>query len=302
MSESVRILIISNDSSDGTDEMIAAGGFPGLPIRYEKWPENVGAIRNFLRLVELSQSDFCWFLSDDDAVVAGMLQQVVDMLTAHPEIGGILLKSLPCDRALNPLPAAEDKRYAEPRIERLPTSDASAYFHDWGLLSVCVFRVDMWHESLAKVPLDKAGAYPHVWVQADMMRNAATWGRIDEPAILWRGGNDSFLAGTGAIRRALMAVESYGNMAIFFGSKNPLFSKVSRDMSACFARHYLKLMKSDWCPKEQSGLDNQFLLISACLKRGGWKSIFFYSDALPALLVPRWALDLLRSRRKRTTS
>ncbi len=302
MRELVAILVISNDSSDGTDEMMAAGHFDELPIRYEKWPENVGAIRNFLRLAELSESRFCWFLSDDDGLVAGKIREVVDMLGCHPEIGGILLNSIACDRALNPLHGTEGRRYAEPRVEALPTRDLTPYFHDWGLLSVCVFRLDMWHESLATIPLDKAGAYPHVWVQADMMRKAPSWGRIEEPAIKWRGGNDSFLAGSGAIRRALMAVESYGNMAIFFEPFEPAFSKVCRDMSAGFARHYLKLMKSDWCPKGEAGMNNQMKLISACLKRGGWRSILFYSEALPALLIPRWALDFLRSRRRRATS
>jgi len=78
--DALEIVVCDNASSDATRELIQEyqGKFPRLT--YFRWPENMGADRNFLKTVELATGDYCWLMGDDDHLEPGALDLLFPLL------------------------------------------------------------------------------------------------------------------------------------------------------------------------------------------------------------------------------
>lgn len=79
--ENIEICISDNDSSDNTHEVITGfkEKYPNL-INYKKNEKNLGAERNILKLIEMSQGDFVWLFSDDDLIIPTGLKEVANFI------------------------------------------------------------------------------------------------------------------------------------------------------------------------------------------------------------------------------
>lgn len=297
----VELVVSSNASSDGTDDLIRGFQIEGLPLRYERWPENVGPIRNFLRLVELSEAQYCWLLSDDDAIERDGLFDVVRLLDGKPETGGILLKSTPYTPDLS-TPLRNCSTEDPPRFEQIPVTNIQEFLHEWGLLSVCVVNVQLWRQHVGSIPLDEAGAYPHVWIQAAMMHAADNWGIIPHPIIRYRTNNDSFLSENGALRRALMPISSYGYLATFYSKSDPVLSNAARGLCCDFVFHYAKEMKKGWGGAEPGDYKTIVEMLRVCWFHEGWRKPANFFRAVFISCIPVGAISLLRKASSRTAA
>ncbi len=76
----VSLLVSDNGSTDETAAVVREfqGRMPNLA--YSRNPRNLGFDGNVLRLYELSQSDYIWFLSDDDAVRPNAVKLVLELI------------------------------------------------------------------------------------------------------------------------------------------------------------------------------------------------------------------------------
>ena len=52
-------------------------------INYYKNDKNIGVAKNILRSVEISNSEFCWVVGDDDMLLKNSIQEVLDLLYKH---------------------------------------------------------------------------------------------------------------------------------------------------------------------------------------------------------------------------
>jgi len=91
ITEDVEVIISDNGSSDSTDTLVRSFQARYPFIRYEKSEQNLGADRNFLKVVELSRAKYCWLLSSDDWIVPGAIQKVLSCLRADPDLAGITI-------------------------------------------------------------------------------------------------------------------------------------------------------------------------------------------------------------------
>lgn len=84
LSGMVQICISNNCSTDNTEQMImdVSQTYPGL-IKYQKNAENVGAHRNFWKVLEMSDGHFVWLLGDDDEIVVDGIKKVIDGIRSH---------------------------------------------------------------------------------------------------------------------------------------------------------------------------------------------------------------------------
>lgn len=91
--DEVEILISDNCSSDNTKFVVQDFIEKGLPIRYIRNIENIGAARNFCRCMECAYGKYIILLGDDDLLKVGALHIILDNLR-NKEYGLIFIYNL----------------------------------------------------------------------------------------------------------------------------------------------------------------------------------------------------------------
>jgi len=79
----IELLVSDNCSTDDTEALIAELS-QSARIVYSKNPVNLGMEGNFLVCFEKARGSVVWTFSDDDILVDGVLQKVVDLIKAEP--------------------------------------------------------------------------------------------------------------------------------------------------------------------------------------------------------------------------
>jgi len=85
--DTAELVISDNASTDNTAETVAGFQARGLPCRYERQPENIGADGNFLSCLQTARGQYCWVMGDDDLPLPGALPSLLSLL-AQGEPGG----------------------------------------------------------------------------------------------------------------------------------------------------------------------------------------------------------------------
>lgn len=88
----ISIYISDNASTDGTDTLIATyqGLYPKL--FYKRYDVNSGLDINMLRVMEMADSKYAWWLGDDDIITEDGIKHVVEILQ-HKELSFVLLNA-----------------------------------------------------------------------------------------------------------------------------------------------------------------------------------------------------------------
>jgi abequosyltransferase len=73
----VELLISDNASSDETPSTVQDFVSRGLPVRYMRNSENIGADANFLQCFEQARGKYVWLFSDDDLIIPGALAKIL---------------------------------------------------------------------------------------------------------------------------------------------------------------------------------------------------------------------------------
>ena len=76
---------ISDNGSNQDMEKIIEPYKNKLKIKYSKNEENLGAALNFLKVASMSESDFIWFLGDDDLLIPTAIEEIIKLIDLNPE-------------------------------------------------------------------------------------------------------------------------------------------------------------------------------------------------------------------------
>jgi glycosyltransferase involved in cell wall biosynthesis len=104
----VQVIVSDNCSNDDTTEVVRTfqAAHPAISMQYTRNPENVGAVNNFIGLVEISTAVYTYILGDDDRLGEGALYETVGLIGQHEEILVFHLKCFQTDfipRGMPPL-------------------------------------------------------------------------------------------------------------------------------------------------------------------------------------------------------
>lgn len=93
VNDNVEIIISDNCSTDETPNIIK--GYQSIyNIKYIRNEVNIGPDANFLQCMNLASGKFTYLLSDDDILVEGALEKILNYLNKYPDVSLVYLDSV----------------------------------------------------------------------------------------------------------------------------------------------------------------------------------------------------------------
>ena len=83
----VELLISDNCSTDNTEQIINEYKSKWTYIEYHRNETNIGPDANFLQCMQMARGCFTWLVSDDDIVMEGAVEKVLEYLSKHKDVG-----------------------------------------------------------------------------------------------------------------------------------------------------------------------------------------------------------------------
>jgi glycosyltransferase involved in cell wall biosynthesis len=77
----IEIVVSDNASTDNTKDIIEESRNSFAHIQYFRWDENMGADRNYLKVIELAKGEYCWWLGSDDALMDGAVSVMLETVS-----------------------------------------------------------------------------------------------------------------------------------------------------------------------------------------------------------------------------
>lgn len=213
--DDVEICISDNASADGTEELIATWrSKSSVRVVYSRNTENLGADRNYMRVVELATGEYCWFFGSDDLMAEGSLKRMMQEIRMAKDI--YLCNRIECDIDMKPqrdrywlIPAEPSqvfqlsKREDWMRYLQQATSIGALFSY----LSSIVFKRERWNQYQID-PKFIGTAYSHVYMLLSFIPDGCELVYIRDPLVLCRGQNDSFES-EGVVKRVMLDIEGY---------------------------------------------------------------------------------------------
>lgn len=87
----VEIIVGDNCSSDGTEEVGRRYSDECSYVKYMRHDSNIGPERNYLTVIQHAVGDFIWLLSDDDYILDGAINKLLQVISRQQDISFIFM-------------------------------------------------------------------------------------------------------------------------------------------------------------------------------------------------------------------
>lgn len=291
--DEVEIVVCDNASTDTTEAIVAEAFAGRANVRYFRWDRNMGADRNFLKVIEQASGDYCWFMGSDDIVEPGAVAHLLATLDRVGRVTGISLNrhayAVDLSARILERPVAGGRFPGDELF-----TDASRTFvalgEYFGYLPGQVVDRRRWNEVVEKTDLEPYhNAYVHVYVIGRMLQANPRWLYVSRPCAGWRSGNDSFLS-EGRLKRIAIDVVGLGKITRdLFGTSSEPYRSMARSVAGVHVFYAVLGAKVH-------GVSAGFLwrVIRMCVP-AYWRTSVFWLRTLPMILTPRPLLLLLRA-------
>jgi abequosyltransferase len=223
-SKNIEICVSDNASTDGTANMLETYKPKFDDFILNSWSKNVGPDLNYLKVIEIAQSEYCWLMGSDDASPVGAVDKIIAILKAEtPDV--LLFDRYDCDD--NMRPREKKSWFIQKSITNWNLSDPTQmdnYFKSIKSLggafsylsSIVVKRSSL--VCLKQAEELNGTAYSHVGA---IIKSAITSAKfkltyLPEALVLNRCGNDSF-RGKSYAKRYLLDIVSYRHIISWSG-------------------------------------------------------------------------------------
>ncbi len=102
-SKEIEIVISNNASTDNTARLIQdiQLQYPKILIRSFIQEKNIGAVNNLFYVVKLAEGKYIYIVSDDDVLLPGAMDNIIDSINTHSNVSVIIPKVVPFDNSIN---------------------------------------------------------------------------------------------------------------------------------------------------------------------------------------------------------
>lgn len=183
----VDILVSDNASNDNSSVIVSEYSrmYPGT-IKYSKNEKNIGAENNFDIAVKSSSGEYVWLLSDDDKLVKGSIDKIIEVLDANNDLSALFVNWLLCNDNLSnisePHLKIEDDIFFEDSNEYLKVLKYLPM-----LVSSNIFKRKLWES------VDTEKYYNSGWIHYITLLHVISGRKsccIARPCVLYRMNND----------------------------------------------------------------------------------------------------------------
>ena len=195
----IEICVCDNASTDNTDEVIChfQAKNPSVKLIYSRNSENLGADRNYLRVVELATGDYCWLFGSDDTLAPGAVCRILSEFDLNLDI--YLCNRINCDINLKPgdkfcgLKISNDRIFDFSLQGELRDyfNSARSIYAVFSYLSSIIVKRSQWNSVDYDTSMTGT-AYSHAYILVALIANSAQLKYLQDAMVHCRFGNDSF--------------------------------------------------------------------------------------------------------------
>lgn len=287
-------VIVSDDASPDDSADVAeqfVGRIRNLTVLRQ--PTNLGLDKNFLAVTSQAKGDYIWLMGDDDRLEPEGMDLVLAALKRWPGVAGLTLGVIDYDRdmlkpiGIRPTPATHTIVGAEQVFSEIPEL--------LGFMSALVIDRRAWMEMSQSPDLGKYhNYYVQVYIIGRVVGPDGLWGVVNEPCVGFRTGNDQFHKKFGWFKRLEIDVAAYDAIAVgLFGKNSPTYRAMTRRIFDTHVMARVRNVKTAEGPTASIPEAVRYLY--------GYYSWLppFWTNLLPTLLMPKWAVAVMRRAYKR---
>lgn len=206
----IEIIISDNASTDNTEKVVKEFQSKYRFIKYSKLEENIGPDGNFLKVVELANGEYCYFLSSDDELKDGAILKFlnifqssdIDIFLFNRE-NWLNMKVFRGQEVPNKLEITVDAKEMARYIDQFDT-----LLPIFSFLSVIAFKKTEWSRvvELENKNIQKyiGSHYIHVFVLMSILKHGGILNYKKDVVVKNRLGNSFFLENSGYFKRILI--------------------------------------------------------------------------------------------------
>jgi len=285
--DKVEICVSDNASTDNTQEIVKKYQDKNIcKIIFYKNEKNLGADRNYLKVIEIANGEYCWWLGSDDALEVNTLSTLIEKINAtHYDLYLLTQNCYSCDFNIkyecNNHPLLNRREDSELKLNDI----LGEAIYLLGYLSVLIVKRD---DFIIDMPLDEkyiGSMYVHTYKILYLISKQKKMYHIRQPIVKWRGDNDSFLSDLKIYGRIKIDIDGYSSIAedVFGRNSKEYKTIVKIRVFNKMVRHILLLKLNSFDRKEILKLYERFK-----------DETFYYNLARFISLVPKELIHFIR--------
>lgn len=223
--EEVEIVISDNASSDNTEEVVEQYRRIYPTISYYRHPENVGADRNYLKVVELATGEYCWLFGSDDIMKEHAITKMLSEIKSGADVYlcGLTL----CTLDMTPIETHRVLKINLDKVFNLGNEEERRSYFElaetttafFSFLGSLIVRKQQWDAVTIDEGLFIGSLWSHVAKIFGMLPKGLVLKYLHEPLLNKRGDNDSFVD-KGVVNRYKVQIDGYHQMGNYFFGPN----------------------------------------------------------------------------------
>jgi abequosyltransferase len=244
LEDEIEVCISDNQSTDDTELMVSKYFNLNIDIKYHKNQKNIGADRNFLKSVEISNGKYSWILGADDILIKEGLLNIINLIKNseyHIILGDRLNINLNGDN--------KEVQFWSKEKSIVSKNNLSVFIDNsyklgaiFAYISSIVFKKENWDDAIQILDINKfiGSSYIHSLILLSIIKNNGNMLYLHKPIVKSRLGNDSFLS-AGYFNRIKIDFNYLDILDYLFGKSSQEYksTRVILDKERVFL-HFLK--------------------------------------------------------------
>jgi abequosyltransferase len=287
ISSEIEICVSDNCSTDNTEAVIRKLQKKSkIRIVYHKNKKNMGADYNYMKVIEIAQGEYCWYLSSDDEIENCGIKKVLSEIAENKNLGLLIVSRKVYDKSLKTQLSRVDRSFdIMKRREEFATPIAAVRRITTllGYLSVLIFKRSEWNRAKKGYQEFIGSAYVLVYVLLKMIKKNIKVVYAPYKIIKYRFGNDSFLDGLKIVGRSRIDIEGFYKI----GAR--VFGERSKEQDAIVGNLFDTIMsKYRIATIKIEGDANSIKTIFAMYFKYYKRYLRFWIELFPFMIVPKF--------------